>query len=193
MTVLIDMDDVLECLLEAWLNYNNEKFGTHVTLEDICEWDLSKAFPGFTKEAVYAAELDASIWKTVKPMPGADEALRKLISDGHSIYVVTATMYETLQAKMDDVLFKYFPYLSWDQVIIANNKHLIKGDVLIDDGPHNLTGGEYEKILFTAPHNRFFDEKEIGAVRVSNWNEAYEEVCRIDRIRKNQIRMEGET
>ena len=185
MTILIDMDDVLECLLEAWLEYNNRKFGTSVQPDDIWEWDLSKAFPGHTKEEVYAAELDAGIWDTVRPMPGADEALRKLMADGHAIYVVTATLYETLPSKMDRVLFRYFPYLSWNQVIVTGNKHMIKGDVLIDDGPHNLSGGEYRKILFSAPHNRAFDEKTVGAIRVNNWDEAYEAVCSIDReIRK---------
>ena len=51
--------------------------------------------------------------------------------------------------------------------------------MLIDDGPHNLTGGTYRKLLFTAGHNRDFDERSVGAVRVNNWEEAYREVCRI--------------
>ena len=190
MIILVDMDDVLECLLEAWLEYNNKKFNKDVKPDDIWEWDLSKAYPGHTKEEVYSAELDEGIWKTVKPMPGADEALRKLIADGHDLYIVTATLYETLRAKMDEVLFRYYPYLNWNQVIITSNKHLIKGDVLVDDGPHNLTGGEYRKILFSAPHNRTFDEKSVGAVRVSTWEEAYEEICKIDLEMKSEKRTE---
>ena len=30
---------------------------------------------------------------------------------------------------------------------------------MIDDGIHNLIGGEYKKILFDAPYNRSFDDK----------------------------------
>lgn len=179
LTVLVDMDDVLECLLEAWLIRNNEKFGRDVKPEDIVQWDLAKAYPGLTREEVYGVELETDFWKSVKPKEGADEALRKLIADGHDIYIVTATLYQTVREKMDDVLFKYFPYITWRNVIITTNKHLIKGDVLVDDGPHNLMGGDYRKILFTAPHNRYFDEKSVGAVRADNWDEAYSEICAI--------------
>ena len=36
-----------------------------------------------------------------------------------------------------------------------------------------------------------FDEKTVGAVRVNNWEEAYEEICRIDRERKETLKPEG--
>ena len=172
MTILVDMDDVIEKLVDGWVDYNNEKFGTDVKPEDVRDWNMSLAFPTLTREQVYAAEMDEALWDRVKPMPGADEALRALIADGHDVYIVTATRYETLKAKMEKVLFRYFPYLSWDRVIITSNKHLIRGDVLIDDGPHNLTGGDYKKILFDANHNRSFDESSVGAVRVRSWEEA---------------------
>ena len=50
---------------------------------------------------------------------------------------------------------------------------MIRGDVLVDDAPHNLENGNYKRILMNAPHNRFFDEKSIGAARASDWNTAY--------------------
>lgn len=179
MVILVDMDDVLEKLVEGWVEYNNRKFGTNVKPEDVNDWNVSLAFPELTWEQVYGAEKDDALWDLVKPIPGADEGLRRLIAAGHEIYIVTSTHYETLPAKMDKVLFRYFPYIRWDHVIITNNKHMIKGDVLIDDGPHNLTGGEYRKILFSANHNLGFDETSVGAVRVNNWDEACEAVERI--------------
>ena len=179
MTILVDMDDVLEKLVVGWVRYINERFGTDVKPEDVNDWNMALAFPTLTREQVYSAELDDRLWDYVEPMPGADGALRRLIDDGHEIYVVTATYYETLRAKMENVLFRYFPYLSWDHVIITRNKHMILGDVLIDDGPHNLTGGSYRKILFDAQHNRNFDEKSVGAVRVYSWEEAYGQICAI--------------
>jgi 5'(3')-deoxyribonucleotidase len=72
---------------------------------------------------------------------------------------------------MDDLLFRWFPFISWDQVIITKRKQLIKGDVLIDDGIHNLEGGDYVKILMTAPHNRSYDAEGNGMIRVSSWKE----------------------
>lgn len=75
---------------------------------------------------------------------------------------------------MDDLLFRRFPFISWDQVIITSRKQLIKGDVLIDDGIHNLEGGDYIKILMTAPHNRDYDAEANGMIRVYNWKQIEE-------------------
>ena len=185
MTILVDMDDVLEQLLKGICRYNAEHYGTTVQAEDITDWEIVKFYPGMTRAEVMACEMDDEFWQTVDPMPGADEALRKMIADGHEVFIVTATLYQTLRSKMDDLLFRCFPYITWDRVITTCHKDMIKGDVLIDDGPHNLTRGEYRKILFEAPHNRSFDESSIGAVRVKNWEEAYEEVCRIAAEIKN--------
>lgn len=179
MKILVDMDDVLERLLEAMLLYVNSRYGTRTQLDDVKQWDLQKAFPTLTREQVYSPEQDPAFWRTVAPMPGADEALRSLIADGHEIYIVTATEYETLREKMDDVLFRYFPYLTWHNVIITAHKQMIRGDILIDDGPHNFPGGEYKGILFDAPHNRSFDESTVGAVRVKTWPEALAAVRQI--------------
>jgi 5'(3')-deoxyribonucleotidase len=77
-----------------------------------------------------------------------------------------------VEEKMNRLLFHYFPFLSWSQVIITGRKQMIRGDVLIDDGIHNLEGGSYRKILFTAPHNRFYDAEANGMTRVHTWEEA---------------------
>ena len=72
---------------------------------------------------------------------------------------------------MTECLFRLFPFLSWDRVIVTRRKQLIRGDVLIDDGIHNLEGGDYTKILFTAPYNRDYDAEANGMIRVKNWDE----------------------
>lgn len=179
MKLLVDMDDVIECLVPAWAEYINSKYKTNVSAEEITDWDICKAFPGLTPAQVFEGPSSDEFWKTVKPMPGAVDGLKTLMNEGFDIFIVTATWYGSLAAKMDYVLFKYFPFIKWNHVIITSNKQMIKGDILIDDGPHNLVEGDYSKILFDAPHNRTFDEKTIGAVRVHNWEEAIAEVRHI--------------
>ena len=66
---------------------------------------------------------------------------------------------------------KYFPYIDWNHVIVTSNKAMIKGDILIDDGIHNLLGGDYFKILMSLPHNRYFDAEKNGMIRAGNWKE----------------------
>ena len=179
MTILVDMDDVLEMLVAGWCAYLHDRYGTDTVASDVKEWNMAKAFPSLTHEQVYGAPEDDALWDYVKPMPGAAEGLKALMADGHEIFVVTATGYKTLRAKMEKVLFRYFPFLDWNHVIITEHKQMIAGDILIDDGPHNLNGGSYRKILFSAGHNRNFDETSVGAVRVNNWEEVVAAVQKV--------------
>ena len=179
MIILVDMDDVLEQLVKGWVEYVNEKFGTDARPEDVRSWDMSRAFPSLSRDQVYSATKDDALWDRVLPMPGAADGLKYLTEKGHEIFIVTATEYQTLRAKMDRVLFRYFPFLDWDHVIISSRKQMIAGDILIDDGPHNLTGDRKYKLLFSAGHNAGFDESTVGAVRVNSWKEVCEQVDRI--------------
>ena len=147
MIILVDMDDTIEHLLKAWVNGVTEKYGRCVSCDEIVSWDVSAAFPGLTHEQVYEIPMKPGFWKTVEPIEDAPEVLSRLIASGNEVYIVTATPYESIFEKMSEVLFKYFPFLSWDQVIVTSRKQLIRGDVLIDDGIHNLEGGQYKKVL----------------------------------------------
>ena len=179
MTILIDMDDTIEFLLKAWVSGVNKKYGRNVSCEDVTSWDVSSAFPGLTHEQVYAVPLEQGFWKTVEPIPGAAEAIQRFMDAGHEVFIVTATPYESVTEKMTEVLFRYFPFLTWKQLIITSRKQLIRGDVLIDDGVHNLEGGDYVKILMTAPHNRNYDAEANGMIRVQTWAEIEEVIRRI--------------
>lgn len=173
LTVLVDMDDTIESLLDAWVKRLNQLFGTEVEPEEVAEWDISKSFPTLTKEQVFSPLLCDDFWYSVIPIAGASDALQQLIADGHRVLIVTTSAYQTLRTKMEIVLFGYFPFLSWNDVIITSHKQLVKGDVLIDDGVHNLEGGEYFKVLMEAPHNRGYNAEANNMVRVRNWKEAY--------------------
>ena len=45
LTILVDMDDTIENLAEAWVAYLNARHQTSTNLSDITDWDISKAFP----------------------------------------------------------------------------------------------------------------------------------------------------
>ncbi len=181
MIILIDMDDTIEQLLKAWLKRVNEKYGYSVRYEDVTCWDVSEPYPGLTKQQVYEVPDEPGFWGTVEPIPGAAEAIRHFMDAGHEVYIVTATPYRSVREKMDDLLFTWFPFISWDQVIITSRKQLIRGDVMIDDGVHNLEGGDYVRILMTAPHNRDYDAGANGMIRVSTWEEAERIVAGLER------------
>lgn len=173
LTILIDFDDVMNNLLSVWVEFLNEKYGTDVKKDDVRDWDMSLAFPSLTKSQVYEPLKSELLWKRVKPLPDAVEYVRKIMKDGHKIFVVTASNPETIRYKMLHVFQRYFGYLSYESVIVTSHKQMVKGDILIDDAPHNLEGGDYFGLLMDAPHNQKYDEYENGFVRVYDWKDIY--------------------
>lgn len=181
MRILVDMDDTIEQLLKAWVSWVNARHGRSVALYDITDWDVTKAYPGLTQEEVYGVMCDEAFWLTVEPMPGAVEGVKYLIDRGHEVYIVTSSKCDEIAGKMKNHLFRCFPYISWDQVVVTSRKQLLKADVLIDDGPHNLEGGDFIKILMDAPHNRKYDERAHGMTRVYSWEEIIKLIDALDK------------
>lgn len=118
----------------------------------------------------------AEFWGKIAPMQNAQDILKKLIDDGHTIRIVTASHYATVPAKIKRLLEMY-PYLKWEDVIVASDKSLIFGDIMIDDGTHNLEVTSCGlAVLFDRPHNRSYNDEAAGMVRVETWDEIYEVV-----------------
>lgn len=177
-TILIDMDDTLESLLPPWIKWLNDTYGLNVEVESITDWDINLAFPSLTKEEVFEPLSRREFWLTVLPKPGAVEYVKKLIDDGHHVYICTASHYKGLRDKMELALFKHFPYLKWENVIVAYNKGLIHGDFIVDDAPHNLKdwkGKEHLPLLMDAPHNRDASQT-YPFIRVYSWEEIYRRI-----------------
>lgn len=181
MTILLDADGVLENLTEEWVALLNEKYGTSVAYDDVTDWDMTKSFPTLTYEQVYGVEIEEALYLRLKPLEGAVESVNRLLDEGHEVFVVTSTPYQIIPFKMENVIFRYFPRLNWENIIITYRKQLIKGDVLVDDGFHNLVDGAYHKLLMDAPYNRQYDAAANGMIRVYNWKEINEQLERITR------------
>jgi 5'(3')-deoxyribonucleotidase len=172
-TILIDVDDTIENLCESWCEFINRKYGTSVTYKDVTEWDISKFFPTLTKEQVFEPLHNEELWQYVKPKPGAVEYIKKLMDDGFTVYLCTSTDYRNVKVKFEQVIQKYFPYISWKQMIVTDKKQIIKADFLVDDGVHNLEKGDYVKILMSAPHNANYNAEENEMFRADNWETVY--------------------
>lgn len=179
LTILIDMDDTMVDLMSVWTERLNKQYGLSIKCSDICVWDLMQIFTSLTKEQIYAPLHDENLWDELKPIADSAKYIKKLIDDGHEVYVVTSAHYKTFKPKVEKVILKYFPFISWRNVIVTNKKQIIKGDILIDDAVHNLTGGEYRKFLVNAPHNQSFDAEKNDMIRVSSWKEIYELIVNI--------------
>ena len=126
-----------------------------------------------SKEQIYEPICNDDFWSTIKAKPDASEYIKKLIDKGFNIYLCTSTDYRNVKVKYEKVIKKYFPYILWNQIIVAYKKQMIKADFLIDDGVHNLENGEYVKILMSAPHNQNYDTEKNRMIRADNWKAIY--------------------
>lgn len=54
LTILVDMDDVLENLVECWVDELNKKCGSSLCEEDITDWRIAKFFPSLTNEDLFS-------------------------------------------------------------------------------------------------------------------------------------------
>lgn len=178
-TICIDMDDTIEDLLTAWLTWLNTKYGYSVSSDQVTVWGMEKLYPTLTYTQIFEPLSDKAFWRTVKPLPEAQQYLQKLIDAGQDIYIVTSAKYDTVRPKIEECLLKYFPMIDYHKIIIAYNKQMIKCDILIDDGIQNLINGDYYKILVDAPYNQNIPEG-LNCKRVFSWAEIYQTICDLD-------------
>ena len=178
MTILCDADDTIQELTKHWISELNRKYNYNVKKENIKSWDITKSYPTLSAEKVLEPLYRNEFWKRTTPIAGSACFLNKLQQDGHRLLIVTASNPETFDAKTEK-LIELFPFLKKEQIIREEYKQSVYGDILIDDGVHNLLGGSYRKFLFSQPCNMNFNEKEYDITRVYSWKEIYERICRI--------------
>lgn len=175
LTILCDADDTIQELTVHWLAELNRKYNYNIKKEDIRSWDITKAYPKLTPEEVLEPLYREEFWSRTTPVDGSVYYLEKLAKDGHRLKIVTASNPETFGAKARK-LMEMFPFLTMEQIIREDNKQSVAGDILIDDGVHNLIGGSYKKFLFNQPNNSEFNESDFGITRVYSWREVYERI-----------------
>ena len=74
--------------------------------------------------------------------------------------------------KLDKAFFPYFTYLDWKDIIMINDKSLLKGDVIIDDNPDKIKHFDGLRLLRDAPYNQNTPENDYN-FRVHNYEEVY--------------------
>lgn len=140
MIIGVDFDNVMNELLETWCEYLNKKVTPEHMRDwhDITDWNMINNYPTLDEFTVFSVLRDATFWFDVRPKLDAIKKLECLQQRGHQIVVITAAPVDTVSVKCNMCLFRHFPYISWKDVIITSQKHLIDVDVLIDDYPENL-------------------------------------------------------
>lgn len=108
-------------------------------------------------------------------MPGALEGVAALEAAGHDIWICTKPLEANWRCRDDKAewIRRHFPHLE-DKLILAPDKGLIKGDILLDDAPKLkwLAYAEWEPVVFRHPFNG--PGSQWDGLRTYTWGEPIE-------------------
>ena len=136
MRILVDLDGICVNLMEPWLEWyecNLAEDDEEVSVEDITD-KIHTIVRGGKK--VYDA-LNLEGWFNQLPeLPGAVAAVQKMHDAGHHV-VICSSPGNSIYAPSDKTrwVFRHMPFLDKTNMIITHQKHLVNGDILIDDDP----------------------------------------------------------
>jgi len=153
MVIFVDMDEVIADAYTAHLEIYNQEFNAQVKIEDCFGKEFWQTVPEIHQESIKGHTRRDGFFAGLKVMPDSQEVLEEL-SKKHEVYIASAAMEfpQSLREK-SDWLDTHFPFIPWQNRILCGNKHILKGDVLIDDRSKNLDFFDGRSIMFTSPHN----------------------------------------
>jgi 5'(3')-deoxyribonucleotidase len=186
MKIVVDMDEVLCQFVNKVLCRWNSINSTGYTREDVDCWQLEKTF-GYDRFGI-PADVVIDVWlkedgffDDLEPMPGAIEGFNWLRERGHDVIVATAVVDGAMHAFDGKRAWMKKNFPDWDikNFVACSRKGLIDGDILIDDGLHNvndwITSSKFnrEALIFDARWNRQY-ASDTRTFRVFDWSEIVE-------------------
>ena len=155
MTILVDIDNTITNFSEVLLQANNNEYDTDYTYNQITSYDwFNKTFedPWFITTRHY-------FWNRVKVSPEAVSTIESWVKQGHKVLLVTASYFsDALGRKIEKTLEPFNPELINERnIIIAQDKSAIMGDVMIDDCVDNLRETSCLPICYAQPWNKDWD------------------------------------
>lgn len=175
--ILLDLDDVLNNQNELWIESLNSTYKLNVKYEDIKDWNISQFYPSLSNDELYSPVSNPGLVPRMSPQKDSIQFTKEWHNRGHTIMVTTSTSTENIDTK-SHWLKKHYGWFTCGNLILTHKKQLIRGDILIDDGVHNLLPDKeigiesiYMKLCFDRPWNRGFDCEAHGIQRVADFAE----------------------
>lgn len=170
MLIYVDVDGVVVDLMSEWLAAYNADYDDKITPIDLNNgWEMTQYVKEECGSKIYDYLHNPSLYTNALPIDGALEGIQKLREMGHRIVFATSTPQgvegRKLQWLIDNGFIEPKDHVFKDYIEISD-KHLLCGDILIDDGLHNVDGFKGLGILFDAPHT----QKDEWPIRIKGWN-----------------------
>lgn len=165
MTLFVDMDEVMADTYGAHIEIYNKDYNASLTLQDCLGAEVWQCVPEAHQESVRQHARQPGFFRDLSPLNNSKEVLREL-NDKYEVYIASAAMqFPNSLREKSDWLDEHFPFISWQKRILCGDKHVLKGDILIDDRSYNLQSFNGKSYLFSSPHNINTN----GFERVDHW------------------------
>lgn len=167
-TILVDVDGVVSNLVKECLGWYNRDWNDKLKYEQIVDWDIAKFVKPECGKKFYDYFSNPDIYNCVEEIQDSKECIQTLRGYGYKIIYLTSGFFPA-KAKW---LYNhgYLTSKSWEyatDIVVTTDKSLIKADLLIDDGYHNIVDW-HPSLLFTQPWNKKYM---VNGSRVDNWSE----------------------
>lgn len=195
MRILVDMDSILADFLEGLWDAIEEDIGFRGDTGKVT--DFYRIQDGLPEEARALLEkrgtkIEDYFYKEgffvgLKPIAGALKVLKLLVEDGHEVVIVSTPSSESSYVEKVRWLKRHCPFLPHKNVFLGHHKHMVQGDILIDDANHNAAA--YRKawpnaktftIALPYNHSGFYDGRFDGWQDPETaWMRIYGAICAI--------------
>ncbi|MAZ28565.1 MAG: 5'(3')-deoxyribonucleotidase [Cytophagaceae bacterium] len=172
MTIFVDMDEVIADTYMAHIDWYNRDLQQCLTLEECMGKEVWQSIPEEHVDYLRDQTNQDGFFRELAVIPDSQEVLRAL-HEKHDVYIASAAMqFKNSLREKADWLDEHFPFIPWQNRILCGHKHILKGDILIDDRAYNLEAFDGRGIQFTSPHNIHTS----GFERVTSWKEIGEKL-----------------
>lgn len=167
MVLFVDMDEVMADTYGAHIEIYNQDFQETLSLETCMGKEVWHTVPEDRQTSVRNHARNRGFFRELNPIADSQTVLKKL-NEKYEVYIASAAMQfpNSLEEK-SDWLDEHFPFIPWQKRVLCGYKHILSGDILIDDRSYNLKNFQGRPLLYTSPHNIHTN----GYERVDNWQE----------------------
>lgn len=168
LVVLCDIDNTVLNTEQLIVDEYNRRYNKFITLEDITCWNY---FSGKVDDDFFEFLTKPRTWNDVQPIESICKLVQTMVAqpDYFTVYLVTAT--NPLKTGLREKLTVASKATGVDKhhIITCNDKHLLMGDIMIDDYTKNIDDTLcFEKWLIDRPWNRNYPLADKKVTPVNN-------------------------
>lgn len=137
LTVLCDIDNTILNTEQLIVDEYNRRYNKSITLDDVTCWDY---FSDKVDNDFFEILTKPGTWYSVQPIESICNLVQTMVAqpDCFTVYLVTAT--NPLKSRLREKLTVASKATGVDahHIIVCNDKHLLMGDIMIDDYVKNI-------------------------------------------------------